>query len=185
MKFQHLRHAAIVVARLLPVLAQDSTSTTLTAAVTEITPGPEDNYFKFEALQLVDESLDQLDEDTRRLFEFATKNAPSKAYAPSACKLFPGDKSYPSETLMNTLNILLGNSLIKSVPVASVCYEGTLYDAAECDYVASQFNNSYFTFVSLFLLLVSISINIWNLAKVTFHKVRKIQSKCYRQYTRA
>ena len=153
MKFSQARWATIVVARFLPAaLAQDSVTTTLTAAATQVTPKPNDNYFEFETLQLVDESLDQLDEDTRPLFEFAAHGAPSKQAPPySTCKLFPGDEQYPSEALMDIFNLLSGNSLIKSVPVASACYEGSLYDATECEYIASQFNNSYFTFVELFL----------------------------------
>lgn len=171
MKLLQFSCAATVIARVLPVLAQDSSTTTLTAAVTQVTPEPEDNYFLFETLQLADENLDQLDEGTRPLFEFASKNAPPITFASSDCKLFPGDESYPPETLMNTLDVLLGHSLIKSVPVASVCYEGPLYDAAECDFVASQFNNSYFTLVAL--LFCSLFLRVWDLSKCLFIKYER------------
>lgn len=166
MKLLRFSCATVVVSKVLPVLAQDPSSTYITAAVTEVTPGPEDNYFRFETLQLLDENLGQLDEDSRSLFKFASKNAPSTAFSSSDCKIFPGDESYPSEILMNILNALLGNSLIKSVPVASVCYEGPLYDANECDYVASQFNNSYFVFVVL--LFSYLFLRVWNLSKSLF-----------------
>ncbi|KAK2763783.1 hypothetical protein FQN54_009400 [Arachnomyces sp. PD_36] len=146
MKLLRLSSAAILIAPLLPALAQDSAPpATVTPAATKITPGPHDSYFEYETLQLADENLNQLDPETRSKFEFASGKPRAAEKDFPLCKVFPGDEAYPSEQLINILDDLLGKALSKSVPVASVCYEGPLYDAAECEHVAANFNNSYFT----------------------------------------
>jgi hypothetical protein len=77
------------------------------------------------------------------------KNNPSIAFgslsSPSAgptslngCKIFPGDKQWPSDSAWAYLNSTLGGTLIKGVPPALVCYTGT-YDAAQCAEVTSQY----------------------------------------------
>lgn len=77
------------------------------------------------------------------------KNNPSIAFgsllSPSACptsssgcKVFPGDKQWPSDSAWAYLNSSLGGDLIKGVPPALGCYTGT-YDAAQCAELTSQY----------------------------------------------
>lgn len=64
-----------------------------------------------------------------------------------SCKVFPGDKAWPSTQTWASLNQTTGGALIRGVPRASTCYSPG-YDADDCDYLTSQWNNSYFQYVS-------------------------------------
>ncbi|PGH12703.1 hypothetical protein AJ79_04063 [Helicocarpus griseus UAMH5409] len=149
MKHDRLLFAAAVAANLLPVFAQDPSA--VTPAVTKVTPGPGDHYFEFETLQLVEESLNQLEEQNKALFNFGD---PSVTPPPvekrddedvSYCKVFPGDPLWPRPPMWDIFNRLLGGGLIPSLPMASACYEGEEYDAERCEFVEANFNNSYVT----------------------------------------
>lgn len=111
---------------------------------------------EFETLQLLDGDLDQLDDEKRTLFEFADAEAIRSLdkRAPSNCKVFPGDSSWPSDSIWELFNKLTGGSLIPSVPQATPCYEDPAYDEAKCKKLSSQWTNSYIQFVnSVFLCL--------------------------------
>lgn len=43
----------------------------------------------------------------------------------------PGDACYPAEEVWSIFNSTVSGRLIKNVPYAAVCYEGT-YDAEQC-----------------------------------------------------
>lgn len=74
------------------------------------------------------------------LFNFDGSEAQSAQV--EGCKVFPGDARYPSKTEWDVFQLLTGGSLIKTVPLASVCYEtwGT-YDAEQCAHVTDQWAN--------------------------------------------
>ena len=75
------------------------------------------------------------------LSESDTLNNPSLAFgnlsippiaSSSRCKLFPGDKEWPSDSQWTAFNETLDGALIKGVPPAVVCYNITgMYDAAK------------------------------------------------------
>lgn len=59
------------------------------------------------------------------------------------CKTFPGDALWPNESTWQTLDLLTGGALIKTVPLASPCYDtwGN-YDTATCAFLNDQWTNS-------------------------------------------
>lgn len=63
--------------------------------------------------------------------------------ANSSCKVFPGDAEWPSADQWSALNETLEGALIKSVPHASVCYQGPYYDEAACTTITANWTNSY------------------------------------------
>lgn len=102
--------------------------------------------FTSETLQLTDEALSSLPSDQRALFEFGSNSSSNLATRSSGgCKTFPGDKSWPSEIIWKLFDRVLGaGSLIKTVPIAAVCYPSeTEYDSAKCDEITNNWNNSY------------------------------------------
>ena len=110
--------------------------------------GTDDNtLFEFETVQLTDESLSILDGDTAALFQFYNETDTSADIANravDACKVFPGDASWPSSRTWETLNVALGNNaLIKTIPLAAPCYESWGYDQAECASLTTNWTNSY------------------------------------------
>lgn len=79
------------------------------------------------------------------LFDFADESSTGKRTAAGECKTFPGDASWPDDIVWNVLDLLSGGALIKTIPLASPCYDGWgNYDAATCAYVTEQWTNSSF-----------------------------------------
>lgn len=55
------------------------------------------------------------------------------------CKNYPGDLLYPHKIVWDIFNILLGGSLIQTVPFASVCYDDFgKPNKARCDYITEN-----------------------------------------------
>lgn len=52
----------------------------------------------------------------------------------SSCKIFPGDASWPTDAEWAALNNTLDGALLQPVPLASVCYNNTVYN----DYSVEQ-----------------------------------------------
>jgi hypothetical protein len=103
-------------------------------------------YFEFETVQLTDESLSTLDSNTAALFRFYNETDTSANLAKrSACKVFPGDPSWPSNSTWETVNRVLGNNaLIKTIPLAAPCYDAWGdYNLTECDRLTANWTNSY------------------------------------------
>ncbi|ORY59448.1 uncharacterized protein BCR38DRAFT_351380 [Pseudomassariella vexata] len=78
------------------------------------------------------------------LFAFADSITSKKdRRAPSeSCKTYPGDASWPNNMTWGMLDLLTGGALIKTVPIASPCYNNWgNYDAARCKYVTDKFSN--------------------------------------------
>lgn len=92
---------------------------------------------------------------TLRLSEVAlfgfddNSTATSKRSSSAKCKTYPGDALWPSAGVWDVFDLLLGGSLIKTVPIASPCYDDYgNYDEARCTWLTENWSNySYFQFV--------------------------------------
>lgn len=98
-------------------------------------------YFPYETLQLTGDvlvnlktSLGSLSGSYAGLFAFGnSSNASLQSQAVRSCKLLPGDANWPSVSLWETFDGLLGGRLIKGDPAAAPCYEDwPQYDEATC-----------------------------------------------------
>ncbi|KAF9738247.1 hypothetical protein PMIN04_001604 [Paraphaeosphaeria minitans] len=78
--------------------------------------------------------------DVRSLF--LSKTAPNNTS--SRCKVYPGDRNWPSDEAWANLNKRVDNRLLdRPEPLASVCYSGARYNAEECVKVTAHWNESY------------------------------------------
>ncbi|KAL4935290.1 hypothetical protein BDV06DRAFT_234474 [Aspergillus oleicola] len=103
-------------------------------------------YFDFENVQLVPADLQRLNHSGAALFSFGSLNDQSQNS--SRCKSLPGDRSWPESAKWSLLNNVTGGALIEGVPRSSTCYNGPAYDAADCEYLTSEWTNSYFQYAS-------------------------------------
>jgi hypothetical protein len=102
--------------------------------------------FKSETVQLTEKSLSP---NQTALFGFG-KNAsrPSTPHK-GQCRLLPGDKSWPSDSVWGQFDDLLGGALIKTVPLAAACYPSwPEYDVDKCKNVTADWTVSYMQYVS-------------------------------------
>lgn len=105
-------------------------------------------YFPDEAIQLTPNiitNLTSLNLTGIDLFEFGSTDDPVAKRASDTCKVFPGDKAWPSNLIWNVFDLLLGGALIKTAPISAPCYSGWPKDrnAAECSYITNNwYNNS-------------------------------------------
>jgi hypothetical protein len=112
------------------------------------------NYFDFETVQLLPADLKTLNESDAALFYFDSADSQSDStWALRRCKVFPGDTLWPSKTIWSLLDLVTGGGLVKGVPRASTCYSGPAYDAADCEYLTSQWTNSYFQYAPFLAVL--------------------------------
>ncbi|KAL3462057.1 hypothetical protein BJX64DRAFT_149655 [Aspergillus heterothallicus] len=104
------------------------------------------DYFDFELVQLLPEDLQALNDSDAVLFDFDAADSESENDARSfhLCKVFPGDLLWPSKFIWGLLDFVTGGALVKGVPRASTCYDGPAYDADDCEYLTSQWTDSYF-----------------------------------------
>lgn len=113
------------------------------------------DLFPAEAIQLTDEVLANLTSylglSDVSLFSFqndsdeAVAAAALRKRARGQCKTYPGDLLWPAQIIWDIFDILLGGALTKTVPFASVCYDGFgNKDPAKCAVITSNWvNNSY------------------------------------------
>lgn len=104
--------------------------------------------FQLESFQLTSESLSNLDSSTAEVFQFdegqQAENDKLRRSAPGFCRTFPGDSSWPSDAVWKNLKSALGHdALIKTVPLASPCYNGRFYNQATCAALTANWTNSY------------------------------------------
>ncbi|EED18812.1 conserved hypothetical protein [Talaromyces stipitatus ATCC 10500] len=124
----------------------------LTAAGTTVTS--KSSYvpplFHGEIIQLTDQALAdaaiQIHNATiSDLFSFGT-HANNTSESPGhlhSCKVLPGDPSWPSDDVWETSSSLLGNRLIRVVPLAASCYpDWPNYNLESCATVVGQWLNS-------------------------------------------
>lgn len=123
---------------------QAANKSTVAAAVAQV---QSDKHSTAEALQLTDDvlaNLTFLSLSNVSLFDFANGDSiTSKRGAATGCKTFPGDAGWPSDVIWDVFDLLTGGALIKTVPLASPCYDSWgNYDAVECAYLSEQWTNS-------------------------------------------
>ncbi|KAI0155193.1 FAD binding domain-containing protein [Xylariaceae sp. FL1272] len=77
------------------------------------------------------------------LFDFPNPKAPVKSNW--TCKTFPGDVLFPGTVTNAVFNLLLGGSLIQTIPFAAPCFDDYgVQDPAKCSFINNNwFNNSY------------------------------------------
>ncbi|KAF4632911.1 hypothetical protein G7Y89_g5206 [Cudoniella acicularis] len=113
---------------------------TLAAAVVPAT-GVE--LFQWEALQLTQSvltNLTNLELTDAALFNFPTTSSAST----SQCKVFPGDANWPSNATWEVLNLLTGNALIKTVPLAAPCYSSwPEYNVTACAAITASWSDPH------------------------------------------
>lgn len=122
------------------------------------------NWFDYEYLQLTDEVIANLSASlgniNASLFDFgvvggSSDNASSsnakRSLSSGQCKTAPGDANWPSATVWDLLDLFLGGGLIKTVPLASPCYENWgNYDADLCAVITANWSDwSYMQYVSI------------------------------------
>ncbi|KAF2204847.1 FAD binding domain-containing protein [Delitschia confertaspora ATCC 74209] len=113
--------------------------------------------FKFETVQLTDEVFENLNSSNNadvaqyaHLFAFDGTNGnrvTTKQRRAGSCKSAPGDPSWPSKSVWNVFNLLLGGALSPIIPVASPCYPDSTYndyDAAKCATVTNNWASESF-----------------------------------------
>ncbi|QSZ31871.1 hypothetical protein DSL72_001440 [Monilinia vaccinii-corymbosi] len=124
-----------------------SASAALKPAAVQVNSSTTTNLFPRELIQLTDAILDNVtstikNESITELFTFESTSEISKRKA-RTCKLLPGDFFWPNDYVWAMLNDLLGGALIKTTPLAAVCYpDRPEYNAAECAYRTSQWIHS-------------------------------------------
>lgn len=57
------------------------------------------------------------------------------------CRYIPGDQNWPSDAAWAKLNETLRGALLAPRPLAAVCYNGPLYNAARCEQLKVQWTN--------------------------------------------
>lgn len=132
------------------VLARDSV--TLSARQSDASSNSSASLFSYELVQLTDSILANYSDQglNTTLLEFGSDSEDDLAKrslftTSGSCKTAVGDWLWPSELVWDLIDILLGGALIKTTPLAAVCYEDfDNYDAEECAFLtANWLNDSY------------------------------------------
>jgi len=107
-----------------------------TAANPISSPGNLDN--------VLDSALEDVSSNIKRLFLPETP----PAYESSRCKVYPGDRNWPTDEAWAKLNQLTDNRLLsRPDPQASACYDGPLYNATKCSEMTAVWGRSYSHFI--------------------------------------
>lgn len=64
------------------------------------------------------------------------------------CKILPSDKSWPVSTVWSLVNLLTGQGIIQTIPLAAPCYNGPLYNKAKCADITARWTDSDLQYVS-------------------------------------
>ncbi|KAJ6114909.1 FAD linked oxidase N-terminal [Penicillium sp. IBT 16267x] len=100
--------------------------------------------FESETVQLTDKSLSTLNSNQAALFGFGKNASRQSTLRKGECKLLPGDKSWPSDSVWGQFDDVLGGALIKTVPLAAACYPSwPEYDSDKCENVTADWTVSY------------------------------------------
>lgn len=117
-------------------LAQNIVSNTIAANA---------ELFPWERIQLTDVVIDQLSHnaatvDLAKVVAFQSNGSDMHRNF-TGCKTFPGDNAWPSISTWGEIDSLIGRSLIKTIPIASVCYNSPWgsKDAAMCNALVGSF----------------------------------------------
>ncbi|KAK4225264.1 hypothetical protein QBC38DRAFT_421705 [Podospora fimiseda] len=94
------------------------------------------------ALDLTNIDLFTFDEDVTGVNTTLRKRS-GPAYRVGDCKVFPGDRDWPSRLTWNVFNLLTGGALIETVPIGAVCYPNSgVYNAQKCQNVLNNWSQS-------------------------------------------
>lgn len=77
------------------------------------------------------------------LFAFGTnESAEKRSFA--QCKTYPGDTLWPSDSIWDVFDLLLGDALIPTVPISAPCYDSQWgpKDLAKCNQILNTFNQA-------------------------------------------
>jgi hypothetical protein len=104
-------------------------------------------YSAAETQQLTDDvlaNLTSLELSNITLFGFGSTNDSTSSKRSSwSCKTVPGSALWPIGIVWDVFDLLLGGALIKTVPLASPCYDDWgNYNEAECAVITDQWTNS-------------------------------------------
>ncbi|KAF2005238.1 FAD binding domain-containing protein [Amniculicola lignicola CBS 123094] len=98
---------------------------------------------KSDLLDLLNSNLKSLPSGLKSLF-LPEALLPFSPGSSSRCKVYPGDKNWPSDEAWNKLNELTGDRLLsKPEPQGSICYPGAHFDAAKCANITAVWSRSY------------------------------------------
>lgn len=78
------------------------------------------------------------------------------------CKILPSDRSWPTSIIWGLVNLLTGQGVIPTVPLAAPCYNGPYYNAAKCADITARWTDSDLQYV------------FWNPWLLPFQLVSKI-----------
>ncbi|GFF78934.1 6-hydroxy-D-nicotine oxidase [Aspergillus udagawae] len=137
-----------ILAMAFAVAAQEASVTaSLTPAATTVSPS--ETLFPSETIQLTEGVLadvaDTIQNETiSSMFTFASTNSTSVSKRSwHQCKVMPGDRAWPNDLIWGIFNLLLGDRLVKTTPLAAYCYpDWPEYDAAKCATITSQWISS-------------------------------------------
>lgn len=101
--------------------------------------------FAYETQQLDDSSVASvLGNDSVGAGQFQSAATSNATVATADCKVFPGDDDWPTDAAWDAFDLLLGGSLIPTIPSASSCYPGWGDESdSECEYVTSEWTDSW------------------------------------------
>jgi hypothetical protein len=124
-------------------------ASTLGVAATANTSDLTSALFPYETIQLTDEivtNMTNINLTNASLFAFdiANETGVGARANSSPCKVFPGDQAWPSPLVWWIFDLLLGDRLIKTTPLAAPCYNDwpAVENAAECTYITDEWTNS-------------------------------------------
>ncbi|GAB1319752.1 hypothetical protein MFIFM68171_09962 [Madurella fahalii] len=127
-----LRSTAITA--ILAVLSRQTTAAAIKSTCT--------SRFDWENDQLTDAAIANSDAS---LFGFGDDAAAVSESRPPICKAFPGDASWPSQSVWDSFNTTLDGALIKTVPLAAPCYSNwPQYDPVACQHVRDNWLSPHF-----------------------------------------
>ncbi|KAJ5502342.1 FAD linked oxidase N-terminal [Penicillium fimorum] len=128
--------------------AISTTSLTEAATTVTVTADSAPSLFQNEKVQLTESVLSDVsaalqNSTVANMFAFASESTVPKRSVPHSCKVMPGDSWWPVDLIWDVFDILLGGSLIKTVPLASYCYpDWPQYNADKCASVSANWLNS-------------------------------------------
>ncbi|KAI1080022.1 FAD-binding domain-containing protein [Whalleya microplaca] len=100
------------------------------------------DYFSFEQSQLTTNVITNLTNynlSDVALFDFDDADEALRKRGGRACKIYPGDTFWPSDSIWRLFDILLGGALIKGVPPAAPCYQDwPEFDQDKCASITAQ-----------------------------------------------
>lgn len=131
-------------------LARAISTTSLAAASTTVvaTTDSAPLLFHNEKVQLTEGVLSDVaatlqNSTVANMFAFASDSSVAKRSVHNSCKVMPGDFLWPVELIWEVFDLLLGGSLIKTVPLGSYCYpDWPQYDAAKCASISADWLTS-------------------------------------------